>query len=94
MVLAMAHVGRATDQLNAELIRLADLLKARESVHTEVAALGGEVEPGRILAMGTPNLELILCQKIEWHINRINKLNVHFHITSSVVISLLVMNKI
>ena len=42
------HVGRAADQLNAELIRLADLLKARESVHAEVAALGGEVEPGGV----------------------------------------------
>ena len=61
MVLAMAHVGRATDQINAELIRLADLLKARESVHAEVAALGGEVEPegigGKHLGHGNSGAE-------------------------------------
>ena len=42
------HVGRAADQLNAELIRLTDLLKTREGIHAEVTALGGEVEPGGI----------------------------------------------
>lgn len=50
MVLAMVHVGRAADQLNAELIRLAGLLKTREGIRAEVAALGGEVEQEALAA--------------------------------------------
>lgn len=61
MALAMVHVGRAADQLNAELIRLAGLLKTRESVHAEVIAPGGEVEPegvgGKHLGHGNSGAE-------------------------------------